>query len=95
MHEAAVARVWQGRTREAIAQEYADYLYEQGVKKLRATRGNLGVQVPVRERALRSARRPRAGGELSLLDVPQGARRCIRHLRRRTGQRLRAPVRPR
>lgn len=45
MHKAAVARVWQGRTRETIAQEYASYLYEQGVKKLRATRGNLGVQV--------------------------------------------------
>jgi len=45
MHKAAVARVWQGRTREAIAQMYAKYLYEEGVKKLRATQGNLGVQV--------------------------------------------------
>jgi hypothetical protein len=30
MHKEAVARVWQGRTREAIAQEYASYLYEAG-----------------------------------------------------------------
>jgi len=45
MHKAAVARVWQGRTGDAIAQEYAQYLYEQGVKKLRATKGNIGVQV--------------------------------------------------
>lgn len=41
----AVARVWRGRTRTAIADSYADYLYEEGVKKLRATPGNLGVQV--------------------------------------------------
>jgi heme-degrading monooxygenase HmoA len=42
---ARVARVWQGRTREALAATYAPYLYEEGVKKLRATKGNLGVQV--------------------------------------------------
>jgi heme-degrading monooxygenase HmoA len=42
---ARVARVWQGRTREAIADTYARYLHEEGVKKLRATKGNLGVQV--------------------------------------------------
>jgi heme-degrading monooxygenase HmoA len=41
----AVARIWQGRTREAVAEEYAGYLYEEGVKKLRSTPGNLGVQV--------------------------------------------------
>ena len=40
-----VARIWEGRTRAAIADEYAAYLYEHGVKKLRATKGNLGVQV--------------------------------------------------
>lgn len=40
-----VARIWQGRTRESAADEYAAYLYEEGVKKLRATKGNLGVQV--------------------------------------------------
>jgi heme-degrading monooxygenase HmoA len=41
----AVARIWQGRTKESIAERYAAYLYEEGVKKLRATKGNLGVQV--------------------------------------------------
>jgi heme-degrading monooxygenase HmoA len=45
MRKRAVARVWQGRTREPIAEEYAKYLYEEGVRKLRATPGNLGVQV--------------------------------------------------
>ena len=43
--KARVARIWRGRTREALAEEYAEYLYEEGVKKLRATKGNLGVQV--------------------------------------------------
>jgi heme-degrading monooxygenase HmoA len=40
-----VARIWQGRTRAAVANEYAGYLYEHGVKKIRATKGNLGVEV--------------------------------------------------
>lgn len=40
-----IARVWQGRTRASVADEYMAYMYEQGVKKLRATPGNLGVQV--------------------------------------------------
>ena len=41
----AVARIWEGRTRAAIAETYAAYLFEEGVKKIRATKGNLGVQV--------------------------------------------------
>jgi heme-degrading monooxygenase HmoA len=45
MRKPAVARIWQGRTREALAESYMAYLYEEGVKKLRSTRGNLGVQV--------------------------------------------------
>lgn len=45
MPRPAVARIWEGRTRASIADEYAAYLYEHGVKKLRATPGNLGVQV--------------------------------------------------
>jgi heme-degrading monooxygenase HmoA len=45
MPSPAVARIWQGRTKESIAERYAAYLYEEGVKKLRATKGNLGVQV--------------------------------------------------
>lgn len=42
--KAAVAREWRGRVRAARAEEYYSYLFE-GVKKLRATRGNLGVQI--------------------------------------------------
>lgn len=42
---ASVARVWHGRTRESNASDYAKYLYEEGVKKLRSTHGNQGVQV--------------------------------------------------
>ena len=42
---ASVARIWEGRTRAADAEEYAKYLHEHGVKKLRATPGNRGVQV--------------------------------------------------
>lgn len=40
-----VARLWRGRTTESMADEYERYLYDEGVKKLRATKGNLGVQV--------------------------------------------------
>ena len=40
-----VARIWQGRTRASIADQYAQYMHEEGVKKIRATKGNLGVQV--------------------------------------------------
>lgn len=42
--KAAVAREWRGRVRPPRAEEYYSYLRE-GVKKLRATRGNLGVQI--------------------------------------------------
>jgi heme-degrading monooxygenase HmoA len=45
MTKPRVARIWQGRTPESAAEEYAQYLYEEGVKKLRSTQGNLGVQV--------------------------------------------------
>lgn len=41
----AVARFWHGRTTASMADEYAAHLYEEGVKKLRSTKGNLGVQV--------------------------------------------------
>ena len=47
---AAVARVWEGRTRAAVAKEYAAYLHEQGVKRLLGTKGNLGVEVFCRKR---------------------------------------------
>jgi heme-degrading monooxygenase HmoA len=42
--KAVVAREWKGRVRSPGAEEYYAYLRE-GVKKLRATRGNLGVQI--------------------------------------------------
>ncbi len=45
MPKPAVARIWQGRTSAAIADEYMQYMYENGVKKIKATKGNLGVQV--------------------------------------------------
>jgi heme-degrading monooxygenase HmoA len=45
MPKPAVARIWEGRTGAQVAEEYAAYLHEHGVKKLRATPGNLGVQV--------------------------------------------------
>jgi hypothetical protein len=43
MPKPVVARIWQGQTRESIAEIYAEYLYEEGVKKLRSTKGNLGA----------------------------------------------------
>jgi len=46
----AVARIWEGRTRASMAKEYAAYLHEQGVKRLRGTKGNLGVEVFCRKR---------------------------------------------
>jgi heme-degrading monooxygenase HmoA len=45
MPKPVVARIWEGRTRESVAEAYAKYMYEEGVKKIRATKGNLGVQV--------------------------------------------------
>ena len=42
---ARVARIWQGRTPAARADEYEEYLYENGITKISATKGNLGVQV--------------------------------------------------
>jgi heme-degrading monooxygenase HmoA len=43
--KAKIARVWQGRTVEAKADEYEKYNYEEGIKKIAATEGNLGVQM--------------------------------------------------
>lgn len=39
-----VARMWHGRTPAAKAEAYSTYLYEAGIKKIRAIEGNLGVQ---------------------------------------------------
>ena len=45
MSKPAVARMWEGRTQEAMADTYAAYLLENGIEKIKRTRGNLGVQV--------------------------------------------------
>ena len=45
LKKARVARIWQGRTTAARADEYEKYLYENGIKKIATTDGNLGVQV--------------------------------------------------
>jgi heme-degrading monooxygenase HmoA len=43
--KARVARIWQGHTPAARADEYEKYLYENGIKRIASTKGNLGVQV--------------------------------------------------
>jgi heme-degrading monooxygenase HmoA len=45
MRKPAIARMWQGRMRSSVAESYEKYHYEEGVRKLRAIPGNLGVQV--------------------------------------------------
>jgi len=40
-----VARIWHGRTAADKADEYRDYLFEAGVKKIAAIPGNRGVQM--------------------------------------------------
>ena len=42
-----VARIWHGRTPAAKADEYRQYLYETGVKKIATLPGNRGVQMMV------------------------------------------------
>ncbi|WP_158554849.1 antibiotic biosynthesis monooxygenase family protein [Methylovirgula sp. 4M-Z18] len=46
-----VARIWHGRTPAAKADEYRQYLYEAGVKKIAALPGNRGVQMMVSKTA--------------------------------------------
>ena len=43
--QARIARIWQGCTTAGRADEYEAYLYENGIRKIAATAGNLGVQV--------------------------------------------------
>lgn len=45
LRKSRIARIWQGRTTAARADEYEKYLYENGIKKIATTKGNLGVQV--------------------------------------------------
>jgi heme-degrading monooxygenase HmoA len=40
-----VTRIWKGRVRNAVAEEYAAYLYRNGVRHLMSVGGNLGVQM--------------------------------------------------
>lgn len=40
-----IARVWHGRTLQAKAEEYLQYLQESGIKKMAALPGNLGNQI--------------------------------------------------
>jgi heme-degrading monooxygenase HmoA len=40
-----VARIWHGRTLAEKAEEYRQYLFEAGVKKIAAIPGNRGVQM--------------------------------------------------
>lgn len=46
-----VARIWHGRTPLAKADEYRQYLFEAGVKKIAAIPGNRGVQMMVAKTA--------------------------------------------
>lgn len=43
--ELGLARIWHGRVANAKADEYARYLYDGGVTKMRSRPSNLGVQV--------------------------------------------------
>lgn len=45
LRKARVARIWQGRTTAARADEYERYVYDSGIRKIAATAGNLGVQL--------------------------------------------------
>jgi heme-degrading monooxygenase HmoA len=45
LKKAKIARIWQGRTTNARADDYERYLYEAGIKKIAETEGNLGVQM--------------------------------------------------
>ena len=40
-----VARIWHGQVAASRGDEYERYIYESGIRKLRATPGNLGVQL--------------------------------------------------
>jgi heme-degrading monooxygenase HmoA len=42
---AIIGRIWTGRTRTEVADEYLDYLYEYGVKTVEAKPGCLGMQL--------------------------------------------------
>jgi heme-degrading monooxygenase HmoA len=45
LKKAQIARIWQGRTNNARADDYERYLYKAGIKIIAETEGNLGVQM--------------------------------------------------
>ena len=47
-----IARIWHGRTPLARADEYRQYLFETGVKKIASLPGNRGVQLLMRKEAV-------------------------------------------
>ena len=58
LKRARVARIWQGRTTAARADEYEAYLYENGIRKIAATNGPSTTN---HGRLIRSERNPNAG----------------------------------
>ena len=46
-----IARIWHGRTPAARGEEYRQYLFDVGVKKIASLPGNRGVQMMVRQTA--------------------------------------------
>jgi heme-degrading monooxygenase HmoA len=40
-----IARIWHGRTRASVADEYTNYLYEEGIRAIARVPGNRGVQM--------------------------------------------------
>ena len=44
-NEAIIGRIWTGRTRREVADEYLDYLYAEGVETIERKPGNMGVQL--------------------------------------------------
>ena len=45
LKKAKIARIWQGCTTDAKADEYEKYLYEEGIKVFAEIKGNLGAQM--------------------------------------------------
>jgi heme-degrading monooxygenase HmoA len=46
-----IARIWHGRTPAARAEEYRQYIFEAGIKKIASLPGNRGVQLMVKTSA--------------------------------------------
>src|SRR4051812_34638368 len=44
-NEPIIGRIWTGRTRREVADEYLDYLHREGVETIERKPGNLGVQL--------------------------------------------------